>query len=181
MGLLDTILAAGGGGAVGQLARQFGLDESQAQSAVSALLPAISQGFQKNASSEDGLNSLLGALDGGGHSKYLDDVSTLESEETTQDGNGILGHIFGSKDVSRAVASQASLQTGIGSDILKQMLPVVAAMAMGSLAKGHQSSLQAGAGGGGGLLDMLASGLDANQNGSALDDIIGMASKFLRK
>jgi len=174
MGLLDSILAAGGGSAVSQLAKQFGLDEGQAQSALSALMPAIHQGFQQNASTQEGLNGLLGALANGDHSKYMDDLSTLQADAATQDGNGILGHIFGSKDVSRSVATQAAQQTGIGSDVLKQMLPVVAAMAMGSLAKGQQSS-------GSGLLDMLTSSLDANKDGSAVDDIIGMASKFLQK
>jgi len=37
--------------------------------------------------------------------------------------------------VSRAVAGRASEQTGIGTDILKKMLPMVAMMAMGGLSK----------------------------------------------
>jgi Carboxypeptidase regulatory-like domain/Bacterial protein of unknown function (DUF937) len=49
--------------------------------------------------------------------------------------DGILGHIFGSKDVSRQVASRASAQTGISESVLKGMLPVVAAMAMGAMSK----------------------------------------------
>jgi hypothetical protein len=50
------------------------------------------------------------------------------------DGNGILGHILGSKDVSRQVAAQASARTGIGADVLKKMLPLVATLAMGESA-----------------------------------------------
>lgn len=172
MSLLDAVLSAGGGSAVNQLARQFGLDESQAQSAISALLPAVAQGFQKNAASPDGMNSLLGALSGGSHDKYVQDPSALADPATVQDGNAILGHIFGSKDVSRAVAAQASEQTGIGGDVLKQMLPVVAAMSMGAMSK-NQS--------GGGVLDMLSGLLDQNKDGSAVDDIMRMASKFLQK
>jgi hypothetical protein len=177
MSLLDEVLGAGGGSAVNQLARQFGLDESQAQAAISALLPAVAQGFRKNAASEDGLNGLMGALSGGAHQKYVDDPASLASPETVQDGNGILGHIFGSKDVSRAVTSQAAQQTGIGGDVLKQMLPVVAAMAMGAMSRGRSTSVSAS----GGVLDMLSGMLDQNKDGSAVDDIMRMASKFLQK
>ena len=42
-----------------------------------------------------------------------------------------LAILFGSKDVSRAVAGHAAKQTGIGADVLKKMLPMVAAMAHG--------------------------------------------------
>lgn len=177
MSLLDEVLGAGGGSAVNQLARQFGLNESQAQAAISALLPAVAQGFQRNTASQDGLNGLLGALSGGTHQKYVDDPSSLASSATVQDGNGILGHIFGSKDVSRAVAGQAAQQTGIGGDVLKQMLPVVAAMAMGAMSRGRSTSVS----GGGGVLDMLSGILDQNKDGSAVDDIMRMASRFLQK
>jgi hypothetical protein len=101
----------------------------------------------------------------------------VASPEAIADGNGVLGQIFGSKDASRAVAAQAAEQTGIGSDVLKQMLPMVAAMAMGSLARGQQ----AGASSGGGIMDMLTGLLDQNKDGSAVDDVLGMASKFLKK
>ena len=98
-------------------------------------MPALAAGFQNNASSPQGLEGLLGALSGGQHQRYVDDVGTLEQADTVADGNGILGHIFGSKDVSRQVASQAASQTGIGEGVLKAMLPVVAAMMMGAMSK----------------------------------------------
>jgi len=39
----------------------------------------------------------MGALEAGEHSCYLDEPSILGREETTQDGNDILGYIFGKK------------------------------------------------------------------------------------
>jgi hypothetical protein len=69
MGLLDSIMSAGGGSAVSQVAQRFGLSDEQAQSAISALLPHVEQGFQRQASSEDGLSSLMGSLAGGRHEK----------------------------------------------------------------------------------------------------------------
>jgi hypothetical protein len=58
------------------------------------------------------------------------------------DGNGILGHLFGSKEVSRAVAKQAEAATGIGQEILKQMLPVIASTLMGGLFKQSTGQMQ---------------------------------------
>ena len=41
----------------------------------------------------------MGALEAGKYSRYLDEPSILGRKETTQDGNDILGYIFGNKDV----------------------------------------------------------------------------------
>ncbi len=183
MDLLNMLLSQGGGGAVRQLAQNFGLNENQATSAISSLLPALGQGLAQNASSPGGLEGLLGALTGGGHQRYLEDPSVLGQEETVRDGNGILGHILGSKEVSRQVAQQASSQTGIGVDVLKKMLPVVAAMTMGTLSRQAVGTGNAAPGGqaGGGLMGILGQFLDSNRDGSVLDDVLGMASKLFQK
>ena len=189
MDMLDALLGGRGNDAAEQLGRQFGLDPSQASAALSALLPALAAGFQKNAATPTGLESLLGALTRGKHQQYVDDMPSLGLPGTADDGNGILGHIFGSKDVSREVANQAAAQTGLGADVLKKMLPVVAALVMGSLARqqfGGAASQpgwtpQAGTpapGGGGGLLDMLGPLLSGG-NASIADSVIGMLGKAI--
>lgn len=193
MNLLDTLLAANGGGAVKQLGQQFGLGDEQAGAALSALVPALASGLAKNATQTGGLDNLLGALTGGQHAGYLDDPTSLARPETAADGNNILGHILGSKDVSRQVATQAAASSGVGADVLKQMLPVVAAMVMGAMAKkasggglatsgipgGLNMNLGAGTGAGGGVLDMLVPMLDRDRDGSVVDDVAGMLGKFL--
>lgn len=161
--LFDMISNAQNGQGMDQLARQFGLSPQQTQSAVEALLPAFSQGLQRNASDPNGLAGLLTALAGGGHEKYYDDAKHAVSADGVADGNNILGHLFGSKDVSRAVTAQAAQETGIGQGVLKQMLPAVASMVMGSLFK--QSSGQMGASSGGGLSDLLGAVLGGGQGG----------------
>ena len=73
-------------------------------------------------------------------------------------GNGILGHLLGSKDVSREVASRAAAQTGLSADVLKRMLPLAATLMMGAFSKhsGDPSSIAAGLGSsGGGIAAML--------------------------
>ncbi len=181
MNLLDAILDAKGGDAVRQLGSHFGLQGGQTKSALSELLPALSSGLKKNVSSKGGLQSLLSALGKGDHSKYLDDSSALTEPEAVKNGNGILGHLLGSKNVSRQVARQASQKTGLGEGLLKKMLPMVASMAMGALSKQtrkpqFQSKLAGGSSSG--LLGMLSPLLDADKDGSVADDLLGMAKKF---
>lgn len=188
MNILEALMAAQGGGAVKQLGQQFGLGDDQTSAALSALVPALAAGLAKNATREGGLAGLTAALSGGRHGSYLDDLGSLTRPETVADGNGILGHILGSKDVSRQVAAQAAASSGVGPDILKQMLPVVAAMVMGAMAKnaggraataGLPGGLGANLGAGGGLLEMLTPMLDRDRDGSVVDDVTGMLGKFL--
>ena len=181
MDILQTILNTQDGGAVRQLGSQFGLPPEQAQSALAALVPALAAGLQRNMTSEGGMDGLLGALMSGGHQRYLEDPSTLSDPSTTEDGNGILSHVFGSKDVSRRVAQRASDQTGIGVGILKQMLPLVATMVMSGLSRKAAASDYAAPAPerAGGILDMLTPMLDRNRDGSMIDDVIGMAGSML--
>jgi hypothetical protein len=180
MNILDAILGAQGGGAAQQLGRQFGLNESQVSSALSALVPAVAAGFQQNMSSAQGLDSLLSALGGGQHQQYVEDVNTLGRADTTADGNSILGHIFGTKDISRQVTSRAATQTGISEGVLKSMLPVVAAMAMGAMSKQMAASPTpaTGARPSGDLLGMLTPMLDADRDGSIVNDVVGMLGRM---
>lgn len=182
MNILDAILSAQNGNVVGQLGKQFGLDQNQASSALGALVPALAAGMQRNAGQQDGLGALMSALTSGNHARYVDDPSQLGQPTTVADGNGILGHILGSKDVSRQVAARAAAQTGLSDSLLKQMLPVVASIMMGALAKqssGAATRAGASAAPGGGLLDMLTPMLDRNRDGSVVDDVLGMVGKFM--
>lgn len=181
MSLLDTVLGSGNGAVVKQLADQFGLSQSQAQSAIGQLLPALSAGLQRNAAQESGLRDLDGALERGNHQRYLEDPSLLAQAATLAEGNGILGHLLGAKDVSREVAKRAAANTGLDTGILKQMLPTLATVAMGAL--GQQRTQSGGVdqiqGGAASALGMLNSFLDTDGDGSAIDDVAGMFKKFL--
>lgn len=178
-GLLETILKSQNGGAVKQLAQNFGLSNEDTLRALSQLVPALSRGVKTNVSSQDGLDSLMNALSRGRHEQYLDKPEAIGRPEAVDDGNSILGHILGSKDASRQVAHQAASNTGLGAGLLKKMLPVVATMAMGSLFKQSKSkgllggALATGAGG------VLVSMLDRDNDGSMVDDLFGMARKLL--
>ncbi|MBC7898011.1 MAG: DUF937 domain-containing protein [Cytophagaceae bacterium] len=188
---ITDILANMGG--LQSMARELGVSEQQASAGVAALAPAILGGFKKQVTSQpsglEGLGALLGSLGGGG---LLDNVLSPQPTNVNL-GNDVLGQIFGSKDVSRAVAQSASAQSGLDPSLLKKMLPIVAMMVAGYMAKqqgnADGATVQGGGGGGlggilGGLLGGggnrgggLASMLDQDGDGNPLDDIMRMMGR----
>lgn len=155
--LYEMMANAQNGQALELMARQYNLSQQQMQLAMEALLPAFSQGLKRNASDPYGVAGFLQALASGQHARYYDDPSRAFSPQGMAEGNGILGHLFGSKELSRAVAAQAAAATGIQQDILKQMLPALASMIMGGLfrqttAAQPQQAQPGGFGAGGNIL-----------------------------
>jgi hypothetical protein len=173
MDLLQAILNARNGQAVDTLGQHVGLDRDQTVAALQKLVPALAGGFANNATAPGGLDRLTAALASGGHQQYLDQPATLADPASIQDGNSILGHLLGSKDVSREVAGRVSSETGIGAEVIKRMLPMVAALAMGALSRHTQSPASLGRGGasGGGLMDMIAPMLQGG--GGGLGGLLG--------
>ncbi len=220
LNLLEMIQTANGGAAQRELGQRLGLDESQTQAALKSLLPALSAGLKANTQKPGGVAALMEALNRGQHDVYLDQPERLHQPETVEDGNAILGHLLGSRDISRSVASAASQKTGLSDTLLKSALPLVASLVMGSLSKqskdpGIASQLsgilggsqpqpaQQRRGGLGGLLGAMLGGgarrtgapqpaasgglagglgalLDADGDGSAVDDIFDMVMKSRR-
>ncbi len=160
MNLFDMLQQGQSGQAFSAMARQFGLSEDQVNSAVEAMTPAFSTGLKRNTAVADGMAGFLRALLGGSHASYVEDATRAFSDAGVADGNAILGHLFGSKEVSRAVAAQAEAATGIGQDILKQMLPALATMVMGGLSKQSQDAAGSPFGA---LMEQFASGFTDEQ------------------
>lgn len=198
---ITDILAQVGG--LKSMARELGVSESTAASGAEALLPAILGGLKKQATAQpaglEGLGGLLGQLGGG---SLLEDLLSPRPTDVSR-GNDVLRQIFGSKDVSRAVAQHASSRSGLDPSLLKKMLPLLAMAVAGFMAKqsgGGAAASPVSAGGGlGGLLGGLLGGatrsgrapaggaggglaamLDLDGDGNPLDDILSMAKKFGR-
>jgi hypothetical protein len=202
---LDDFLANSGG--IGSIANQLGISEQQARAGAAALLPAILGGFARQAqpAGAGGLGGLLGQLGGAG---LLDDLVSPQPTDVDR-GNHVLGNLVGSKDVSRTVAQHAAAQSGLEPSLLRKMLPLLAMLAVGYLAKRHGQARNAQkadadgtttasattatpAGNGGGFGDVLGgllggAGLgglgrmfDKDGNGNPLDDILRKAGMGAR-
>lgn len=162
MSMLDALVQNGGPQAI---SRELGVDEQTAHKGMAALLPAVLGGMQNHAQTSPqgigGLADVLGGLGGGG---LLSNVLAREPTNVNQ-GNQVLGELFGSKDTSRAVAQEASQQSGIEPSLLKKMLPIVAMLAAGYFAK--QAGGQRGGSSpmGGGMGDILGSLLGGGSAG----------------
>jgi len=173
--LFDMLGSPMGQAALGQMAQRAGLSPAQAQMAMRVLVPAIAGGMKKRAQADpSGLDAALGQA----HARRTADApDAVATDDGVRHGNEVLGTVFGSKDVSRTVASHASAQTGIDAGKLKALLPMAAALAAGAAAKHGASpaggSTAATAPARGGLMGML----DADGDGNPLDDILGMAGK----
>jgi hypothetical protein len=197
---MDLMQALGGNAGIASIARELGMNEQQVQAGAAALLPAVLGGFKKQATGGGGLEGLMGMIGGMGGGGLLDSVLAPQATPVDQ-GNAVLGQIFGDKEVSRSVAGQAAAQTGLDPSLLKKMLPMLAMAAAGFMAK-QASAGGAGAqqGGLGGLIGQVIGGLtgggqpaapqggmaglagllDLDGDGNPLDDILGMASKMAR-
>ncbi|UVD57499.1 DUF937 domain-containing protein [Rhizobium sp. Pop5] len=133
--LFDMMMQAQNGAALEAVARQYNLAQEQATKAMAALMPAFSAGLKRSTSNPYDFVGLMQAVASGNYARYFEDMSRAFTPEGISDGNNILAQLFGSKEVSRAVAAQAAQMTGIGQDIYKQMLPVLADTLMGGLFK----------------------------------------------
>ena len=195
MNVTDLLAQTGG---LQQMARELGISEQEASRGAAALAPTILGGFKKQGKAQPGglagLGGLLGQLGGGG---LLADVLSPQPTDVNR-GNEVLGHIFGSKDVSRTVAQHASAQSGLDPTILKKMLPMLAMAIAGYMAGGRGGTTTPGMspgggvggmlggllGGGGGAassgLGGLASMLDMDGDGNPLDDVLRMTGRGSR-
>ena len=192
--LLDLIDRVGGADAVAAMAARVGLTPEQTQSAMAALMPAVAGGMTKQVQADgpaalDAAAAPAAALAGG----------AAASDAAVAHGTGILGSLFGSSEVTDAVAGHAATATGLDVSKLTALLPMVATLAAGALGQAGGQGTSAGGGIGGmlsGLIGQFTGGataagaapagaagtlmsmLDANKDGNVMDDIMGMVSKM---
>ena len=165
--LYEILDDAHDGEAIAVLGREFGLTPKKTEAAVTALLPAISSGLKRSTSTVDGLGNLFAVMGQQNdlHALY-DDAESAVGPEGVAAGNDVLSVIFGSPDVSQAVVDQAQKFSGVDSNILKKLLPVLAGILVSGLTRSGSASASprgpapsSGAptpsGSGGGLGDIL--------------------------
>ena len=160
MDFTNLIQGAIGQQIIGSAANQLGINESQAQSAVSAAVPFLLSALNKNAQNggAEGISAALDNHNGG----ILDNLSGfLGQGGNQQDGLGILGHVLGSNQQN--VESAISKQSGLNMGQVTQILALVAPIVMGYLGKQKQSE-GLDSNGIAGLLGGLVGGSNATAN-----------------
>ena len=189
-GILDLLNSDLGKSLISGASAHLGQGKEQTGSGLSAAFPLILGALKNNAATSGGAEGLLGALSKDKHDgSILDNLGDLLGrEDTLNDGANILGHVFGGKEhnVAQPVSAKSGLDMGKSMDLLKMAAPVI----MGLLGKqsrqnkvadsGGLDSLLGGLLGGGGQAQegqsMITKILDANGDGSIIDDVMGMVS-----
>lgn len=123
--LLDSI-------PVERIAAQFGIDPTQARSAIEHILPSLVGGMQANAQDPRGAASLESAINQHASKVALAEGNALPDSADTRDGEKIVAHVFGANE--GAVAEKLAAASGTDKGLIEKLLPVVAPIAMAWLA-----------------------------------------------
>lgn len=140
---VEMLRASQGGHGMENLARAYGMSMQQAQAAAEAVMPAFAESIRKAMQSPDAMASLMTLMMSGPYAAFYNQAPaapTRAPPELTQAGTVALDAVFGSSEVSRAVANQLAATTGVGAAVAKEMLPSFAALLMGGLAKSLAAS-----------------------------------------
>ena len=175
MNVFDMIAQAQNGEVLTKLASQHGISREAIDAVARHLLPELSYNIEKNTLSRGGLADVVQSIGRGNYEKYLEPGIDLTANESVESGNNLLGQILGTKYHSRRLADQTERETGVPAKTIRQLLPQMANLSMGAVAKETQDRFGdifgrlpdiAGAGDGAG--DRGAGGHVASGNASPL-------------
>jgi len=188
-GILDLLGSDLGKTIISGVAGSTGQAQDKTGSLLTMALPVLMQAMKNNASTPQGAEGLLGALSGKHDGSILDNLGDLfgggVNDDVVSDGGKILGHVLGGKQEN--VANALGQKSGLDSGAVGQILKVAAPILMGVLGKQAKQNNVSSASGLEGLLggmmkggskeqeqSFLASILDADGDGSVIDDVAGM-------
>ncbi|MDQ0504866.1 DUF937 domain-containing protein [Xanthobacter agilis] len=153
---VELLRAAQGGHGMENLARVYGLSTQQAKAVADALMPAFADNFRHVTQSPEAMASLMALMLNGPYGAYYGNPNGFGAPYGTQQappppprqpqpdinqmGMDALNAVFGSSEVSRAVASQVAATTGLGIAMVRQMMPTFANLFVGGLAKSLAAS-----------------------------------------
>jgi hypothetical protein len=188
--LTQQLLQQLAGGAASQIGQKIGADEQTTNSAMAAAIPLLVSALAKNASEPAGAQALHQAVANDHDGSILDNMEGFLGNPEAANGTGILNHVLGGQQP--AVTKGLTKSTGLNSDQISQLLQIAAPLVMGMLGKQQQqqglnandlsgllgSEKQKAEESNPDMMSTLNTLLDMNKDGSALDDILGIAGKL---
>ncbi|WP_299522387.1 DUF937 domain-containing protein [Winogradskyella sp.] len=192
-GILDLLNSDLGKTIVSGVSGSTGTDQNKTGSVLTMALPVLMKAMERNASTPEGAQGLMGALNSKHDGSILDNLSGLfgggVDEAVTTDGDKILGHVLGNsrQGVEQVIGQKSGLDSGSVANILKIAAPIL----MGMLGKQSRQNNVSSQGDLTGLLGGLLGGasqrgpvtkeqtfleqvLDSDGDGSVIDDVAGM-------
>ncbi len=135
MQVLEIIETSQSGEAMANLARMAGITESQARAVAKVVVPELALALERNTLSRGGLADLVYALGQGHHEQILETPRAWSDPRIAADGQAVLTHILGSEGKARALSARAAKASGVGGGIIEMLLPILAQLLMGAIAK----------------------------------------------
>ncbi len=191
--LQDLVGQQKGNDAVSQISQMLGADQTATNSAIQMALPMILSAMAKNAAQPSGAESLNNTLQKNHDGGILNDLGGYLNAPNSNDGIGILGHIFGQKQ--GAAAQQVSQSSGLDLGQVAQLMITLAPVVMGYLGKQKQQA-NLDSNGVSNLLNekqqeiqssdnpmmsSISNMLDSDNDGSVMDDLASLASNYFKK
>jgi len=191
--ILDQLMGSlQGSGGIEEMTRSLGLDESDVTKVISGALPALVGGLTREGGTAAGAGNLLAALDRDHDGSIMDDLAAfLGDSGNVESGAGILRHTFG--DRQGRVEGALSQSTGVDAASISKVLAMLAPLVMGYLGRQRREQ-NLGADGLAEMLsreqavarerspqavDMFTRMLDADDDGSIMDEVAEMGSSLL--
>ncbi|UNY98119.1 DUF937 domain-containing protein [Zhouia spongiae] len=188
-GIIDLLNSDMGRQIIQGVSNQTGAPENKTADVLGSAIPLLLGAMQRNASSQQGAEGLLSALSSNKHDgSLLDNLSGFfgggVDNSAISDGAGILGHVLGNKQP--AVENALSRKSGLDAGTITQILKIAAPLIMAYLGKQTRTNQVSSSNDIGGLLgnlmgsqpkqeqSLITSLLDADGDGSMIDDVAGM-------
>ena len=182
-GLIDMII--NNPAIIKTIAKQAGIDLNDAGSIIGKLAPILMGGAKSNLESDKNSDGLIKHIESNNYAEMFDKPEeAIKKGNFTDMGNDILAELTGSKENSREVAKHVEKETGVSSSIIKSILPMLAPMIIGALTKKSAPSLNnfnTSDNASSGLSGILTNLIDQDHDGSMIDDVMGMAAKYIFK
>jgi hypothetical protein len=135
MSLLAIFIANQGIRLLTQVGSEYLKDAQEAEKITKELLPVVSAAIKKETSSKQGLQSFLDKADHIGIDKYIADPASTALSTVASAGEDVVQNILGITDSKAAIVAHLAARTGLNALAVSQLLPVVAMLAVGGLAK----------------------------------------------
>ena len=175
-----------------KLGGSVGAAPDQVQQLAQIGLPALLQALGRNAATSEGAASLSSALDQH-QDDDVDDLDGFLNNVDREDGAKMLQHIFGGNNarVENKLAQKTGMEMNQVSGLMAQLAPLL----LGALAQQKKQQnvdqsgitdmlgglLQQSAGSKNNFMNMAMELLDADNDGSIMDDLGGMFKGFMKR
>ena len=192
-GILDLLNSDLGKTIISGVSGSTGTNQHKTSSVLTMALPVLMKAMERNSATPEGAQGLMGALSSKHDGSILDNLGDLfnggVNQDVQNDGAKILGHVLGQRQqgVQQVIGQKAGVDANSVGDILKVAAPIL----MGVLGKQARQNNVSSQNDLGGLLGSLLGGasnsgavtkeqsfleqvLDADGDGSVIDDVAGM-------